>query len=198
MLKKIKELLTFAPTVDFVDFEDGLLVVKSQKALRTNNNVIKLRTSSGLVMAHVMVESFDTTNEVYRLKLFEHEKILGSLDIERRESPRLPKVVRVTSPQFPGYAGTTEDISVTGARVQTTGPLQLVHDIELKMELDDPDIPPLNLYADVCWSAMKYDGSYHSGLRFSGLHKETIKTIDRYIADRIALETKLHKLEVKD
>ena len=198
MLKKLKEMLTFAPTVEYVDFEDGLLAVRSSKALKTNNTVIKLKASYGTVVAHVLVESYDQTNGLYRLKLFEHDVILDSLEIERREGPRLPKVVRVSSQAFPGYSGTTEDISVTGTRINTSGPLELSHDIEIKMELDDPDIPPIRLFADVAWTAVKYDGSYHSGLRYSGLDRETGKVIQRYIEARLAIEKKLHTLEKVD
>lgn len=198
MIKKLKEMLTIAPTVEYVDFEDGLLAVRSSKALKTNNTVVKLKASYGTVVAHVLVESYDQAKGLYRLKLFEHDVILDSLEIERRDGPRLPKVVRVNSQAFPGYSGTTEDISVTGARINTSGPLDLSHDIEIKMELDDPDIPPIKLFADVAWTAMKYEGSYHSGLRFSGLDRETGKVIQRYIEARLAIEKKLHTLEKVD
>lgn len=195
MLEKLKSILSFSPTVDFVDYEDGLLAVKAQKPLRANCTSIKLRTSYGTVAAHVLVESYDSNNDVYRLKLFEHETILNAIGEERREHPRLPKVMRVTSLHFPGYAGTTEDISITGARVATTAALELDYDVELKIELDDPDLPDLSLIADVCWTAMKYDGSFHSGLRFQALTFEVGKRIEKYIEQRLEIEKKLHSLD---
>ena len=98
MLQKLKNMLTIAPTVDFVGFEDGLLIVRSKKALKTDNTTIKLKTHLGTVVAHVLVESYDTESQVYRLTLFEQESILEPLEKDRRECPRLLKVLRV--PRF--------------------------------------------------------------------------------------------------
>ena len=87
MLNKLKTALSFAPTVEFVDYEDGLLAVKSKKALTIKNTSVKLKTSYGTILALVLVESYDATNEVYRLKLLEHDTVLDQLDIDRREHP---------------------------------------------------------------------------------------------------------------
>ena len=139
MLQKLKNMLTIAPTVDFVGFEDGLLIVRSKKALKTNNTTIKLKTHLGTVVAHVLVESYDTESQVYRLTLFEHESILEPLDNDRRECPRLLKVLRVTSHAFAGYSANTEDISTGGIRVRTSGPLETKQVIDFQMERRPPD-----------------------------------------------------------
>ena len=195
MLNKLKTALSFAPTVEFVDYEDGLLTVKCKKALSFKNTSVKLKTSYGTILALVLVESYDASQEVYRLKLLEHDTVLDKLDIDRREHPRLPKVVRVTSQYFPGFAGTTEDISLSGVRVETTGPLEVGPDITLSIELDDPQLPPLRVSADVAWTGQKVDGKFQSGLRFVYLENELQRTIRRYIDSRLALEKKLHTLE---
>lgn len=198
MLGKLKTMFSLAPVVEFVDYEDGLLSVRSSKALSFENTSVKFKTSFGTILAYVLVESFDFENQVYRLKPLEHEKILDALEVERRESPRLPKVLRASSPSFPGFTGTTEDISLEGARVVTSGPLEITHDIELKIDLDEQGLPSLQMYADVAWTAKKFDGSYHSGLRFQGLTQEAKRMITRYISVRLAMEKKLHTLENVD
>ena len=198
MLKKLKTALSLAPHVEFVEFEDGLLAVRSKKVLKFETTSVKLKTSQGTILATVLVESYDPTNDLYRLKLLDREIVLDSLNIERREHPRLPKVLRVTSKQFPGFSGTTEDVSLTGARVVTTGLLEIAHDIQMTIELDDAQIPPLTFYADVAWSAQKFDRSFQSGLRFQALDHDTGILIKRYIVNRLALEKKLHTLEDVD
>lgn len=198
MLSKLKSIFFLAPTVEFVAFEDGLLALKPNRRLNFDTRTVKLKTSSGIILAHVLVESYDEQNEVFRVKVLGQETLLDALDDERRENPRLPKVVRCTSPHFPGFSGTTEDISVSGARVTTSGLLEITHDITLKIELDDPELPPLSTYADVAWSAKKHDETFHSGLRFQGMSKDMHQIIRRYIKARLAIEKKLHTLEEVD
>jgi hypothetical protein len=195
MLKKLKDMFTIAPTVEFVSFEDGLLAVRSKKALKTNNMVIKVRTHLGTVVANVLLESYDKESKVYRLTLYDKEVILNAPEAERRDAPRLNKVLRVTSQSFPGYSANTEDISASGIRVRTSGPLDANTVIDFQMELDDPQIPAFQVRSEVCWTAVRADGSYHSGLRFQHLDPNIERVITRYIKDRINQEKRLHTLE---
>lgn len=194
MLDKIKGLL-FTPDVDYVDYEDGLLVFRVAKKLKPEIARVNLRMSFGKVVAHIVLESFDETSAVYRARLLNYEVVTDLLDSEKRTEVRLPKVVRVTGPSLPGYAGTTEDISVNGMRLATSAPIDGDLDLELKIELDDPEIPPMTVLADVRWTGKRVDAGYHSGLRFLGLTRDQTKTIERYISERIAQERKLHTLE---
>lgn len=193
MLNQLKNL--FTPTVEFVDYADGLLVVRSNKALKTNNTSVKIKTHFGTVVANVLLESYDKENKVYRLTVFDKEVILDSLDAERRDHPRLNKVFRVTSQSFPGFSANTEDISAGGLRVKTSEKLETHQVIEFQLELDDPEIPAFRILGEVCWTAVKADGSYHSGLRFQNLNPRIEQIITRYIKDRINLEKRLHTLE---
>lgn len=198
MLQKLKTMFSLAPTVEYVDYEDGLLSVKASRSLKFDTTSVKFKTSTGTILAYVLVESYDEHNKVFRLKPLECRVTLDALDVERRDNPRLPKVLRAASPHFPGFTGTTEDISVEGARVTTSGPLEIIHDIELKIEPDEQGMQPWSMYADVAWTALKFDGTYQSGLRFQGLDADTKRTISRYITVRIAMEKKLHTLENVD
>lgn len=195
MLDKIKNLLTFVPQVEYVDFEDGLLTFRAEKPLTGNVKTVKLKTSYGVLTAHIAIQSFDDEIRVYRAELLNYEVVLDALAIDRRDSVRLPKVVRVTSGDLPGYAGMTEDISVTGSRVSTSAPLETGEILDLKIELDDPEIPPMTIASQVCWTSRKADNTYHSGLRFQDLDPRKKKTILRYVEDRLAMERKLHMLE---
>jgi hypothetical protein len=194
MLEVIKRLL-FTPEVDYVDYDDGLLVFRARKTLKPETGKVNLRMSFGTVAAFIELQSFEDEAKLYRAKLLNYEIVLDNLSQDRRGDLRLPRVMRVTSPELPGYAGTTEDISLKGARVATTGPLEKDLEISLKIELDDPEIPPMSVLADVRWTARRLDEGYHSGLQFLGLDRNQKRTIERYVSERLAMERKLHTLE---
>lgn len=193
MLQQIKSFL-FTPEADYVDYQDGLLVFRSKK-LKPECNKIKLRMSFGTVAAHVVLQSFEQETGLYRAQLLNYEVVLEHLDDDRRSDVRLPRVFRVTSPDIPGYKGTTEDISVQGVRLTTEGALERELEISLKIELDDPHIPPMSFLADVKWTAKRLDAGFHSGLRFVGLERAQVRTLERYIEERLAAERRLHTLE---
>ncbi len=198
MINKLKTLLSLAPKVDFVGFEDGLLVVRGNGKLKFHTTSVKVRSVEGTALAAVLVESYDQQQEVFRLRLLEPEKVPKKLIEQRTSSHRLPKILRTSSPHYPGFTATTEDLSVDGVRVNTKTPLELAYDIRVTIELDDPDLPAIQTFADVVWTGQKFDGSYHSGLRFQGLEQETKSTVKRYINTRLATEKRLHTLEDVD
>lgn len=197
MLTKLKAALSFAPTVDYVDCEDGLVTVRSKKALSFEAGSVKLRTSQGTMMVAVDVESFDATENVYRLKV-KDGSFTQKIGIERREDFRLTKVLRATSQYFPKFSATTEDISVSGLRLTTHGGLEREVEIPMTLELDDSRIPPLTVHAVVAWTGEKADGSFQSGLKFTAMHPETERLIKQYIKSRQATKKRLHTLEEVD
>lgn len=194
MLDKLKGML-FTPDVDYVDYDDGLLLFHSKRKLKPETSKVNLRMSFGKVAAYVILESYDEPLKVYRAKLLNYEVVTDHLEHEQRTDVRLPKVFRVTSADLPGYAATTEDISLRGVRLTTTAPLERDLDFDLKIELDDPEIPPMTLPVIVRWTATRVDQGFHSGLRFTSLTRQQEKTIERYIDERLAQERKLHTLE---
>ncbi len=194
MLDKLKGLL-FTPDADFVDYNDGLVLFRTGRKLKAETARVNLRMSYGKVVAHIILESFDESMNVYRARLLNYEVVTDHLGQEKRSEVRLPKVFRVTSSDLPGYAATTEDISLSGVRLTTTAPLERDLDLDLKIELDDPEIPPMVLPAIVKWTATRVDQGFHSGLKFTGLTRQQERIIERYISERIAQERKLHTLE---
>lgn len=194
MLEQIKALL-FTPEVDYVDFQDGLLVFRTAKKLKPECGKVKLRLSFGTVAAHIILQSLEEEASLYRAKLLNYEVVLDNLDNERRTEVRLPRRFRVSSSDLPGYTGTTEDLSISGARIATTGPLEKDLEISVTIDLDDPEMPPLKVLADVKWTARRIDEGYHSGLKFLGLDRQQLKTLDRYIIERLAAEKRLHTLQ---
>lgn len=198
MLAKLKTALSLAPTVEYLDYEDGLLAVRSKKVLKTDITTVKLKTSFGKVLARIKVDSYDAEHKVYRLKVLEQLRVPAGLRIERRRHERLAKVVRVTSQSFPGFTGMTEDISVSGLRVNIRGALESGKEIAVTLELDDERIEPIFLRTHVAWCAQKADGRYQAGLKITGIHPAAEQQIASYIKTRLAIEKKLHTLEEID
>lgn len=194
MLKRIMAQI-FTPEVDYLDFQDGLLVFRSARALQPETGKVKLRMSFGTVAAYIVLLSVEDETRTYRAQLLNYEVVLDNLPHERRADLRLPRVFRVSSPDFPGYAGTTEDISLHGARVATSAPLEKDLEISLTLELDEPELPPMSLLADVMWTARRLTEGYHSGLKFLGLDRSQRKILERFIDERLAAEKRLHTLE---
>lgn len=190
VLNKLKDKIP--PVVDFVDFEDGLLTVRSRRELTSKNTIIRLKASFGTLMAAVKLESYDEKGQVYRLTMLEHELVLSKLEDDRRMGVRLPRVLKVESQALPERYGFTEDISATGVRLASSEVLSVGQIIDLKMELGDLK---LEIEAEVCWSARKLDESYHSGLRFHGLTKAQAHNIECFVSDHLKLEQKLKELE---
>lgn len=198
MLAKIRSALTFAPRVEFLNYEDGLLTVRCKKALSFAQTSVKFDTARGTVVAQVLVESYDAANDVYRVRVLGSESTTNQVAVERRESVRLPKVLRVTSQYIPGFTGVTEDISLTGIRIVTRGPLPVNREIPLILELDDSQAPAMTLKVFVAWTAEKGDGTHQSGLRYVDISEGNLSLISQYVKSRMAIEKRLHTLENVD
>lgn len=196
MLTKLKKLLFSnlgsSARVELVDYEDGLLSFNSECLLPLERTTVNIKTSFGRVLAEVEVESYDNIHKVYRAKILNKEETLDALRVERRGQIRLNKVMRVSSRDLPGFTATTEDISVSGARISTKKPLEKGVAMEIKIDLDDASLPPLRMEARVRWAAHKADGSCHSGLEFIDPTELQLKTIQRFIDTRLEIERRLH------
>ena len=185
----------FTPSVDFVDYADGLLAFKARKKLKPETQKVILRMSFGTVTAHVELKAFDEASKIYRARLLNYEVVQDALDDDRRGEVRLPGVMRVTSADLPGYSGTTEDLSVGGTRIATSGALEQGRTITIKIELDDPELPDVVVNCEVRWSGRQVnDDGYQSGLRFLNLDRKYHRIIERYVDERLAAERRLHTL----
>lgn len=191
LLSKFKDRIPYAPRVDFVRFEDGLLVVRCARALTSKDTLVKLRATFGAIVAQVEVESYDNRDGVYRLSVLDHELLMAQMTPERREATRLPRALKLRSSQFHSEPLTTEDISETGARLLVPELLEPGTVLALGLELGDLK---LQLEAEVAWSAVKMDGSFHSGVRFLNLTLAQLYNIRCYVEDHLKREQELKTL----
>ena len=154
------------PTVQLLDFADGLLVFRSQDMIPISTVTVATVTDRGPTEATLSVVSYDSRNQVYRAHVEFADQDLKRMIRERRREVRKPRCLRVASQQLPGYFCTTEDISTGGARLLTSHALTEGTTLELQLDLDDANFPPLKVTGVIRWSARRADGKCHSGVQF--------------------------------
>jgi hypothetical protein len=149
-------------------------------------------TASGAITARLEVFSYDEAHRVYRAQLENCPETLAMMQLPVRSVQRLPLAVRVSSRQLPQYFALTEDLSVAGVRLRTTSSLREGTLLEMSLDLDDPAMPVLQVSGEVCWSAMKGDGSYHSGVQFRGIDGSCLRALERYLGERLESQRSVH------
>ena len=116
------------------------------------------------------------------------ELIDGALDpasptpgYQWRETSRTPLGVRVRSPQLPDFSALTEDLSLEGAQLQTTGPVQVGDEIDFYIDLDN-GFPTVAGTARVCWSRLTQP--WRAGLAFQEFDPESQSNLKNYLSQR--------------
>lgn len=180
------------PVIQPLEFSDGLLAFRCDRSLPFERLTVASLTSAGSVVARLEVCSYDNSQRVYRGQLENCQETLSLMQLPARIGPRLPLAVRVSSRQLPQYFALTEDLSLYGLRLSTADPLAAGAGLEMDLDLDDPGLPTLTVSGEVCWSAMRADGSYHSGVRFSGLGGAAQRALDSYIERRLESQRLVH------
>ncbi len=89
---------------------------------------------------------------------------LGALE-ERRIAPRRRATLTVRSPDLPGFRATTLDVSNSGLRLATAGPLEV--GVRVRMEIDgrEPSQRATDLSGVTVWSCRRPDDGYQVGIR---------------------------------
>ena len=184
MLKALKRLLgkkEETPLVELTGFRHGLITFRSEEPLSLKALTVKTTTPEGSFRTNVDIQSYDPGSGEYLAKVKPTDKTLESLDIDLSKIASVHRVLKVSSPSLPHYVGLTEELSPHGLRLSTTERLNVGEEIDLKIELDVPNLGKLKATAEVEWSAYKSDDTCHSGLRFRNMGTDQIGKLARYI-----------------
>jgi hypothetical protein len=187
-----KFLLHSLPLIEPVEFSDGLLAFRCDRRLPFAPMTVASLTSSGSVKTRLEVCSYDVGLRLYRAQLVDGGETLQKLKLPARGAVRLAQAVRVSSRQIPKYFALTEDLSVGGVRLATAQMLPIGAALEMSLDLDDPSLPSIRVNGEVRWSAIKADGSYHSGVSFVGIDRGQHRILERYIESRLAKHRSVH------
>lgn len=190
--EKLKELFqgnSGPPVViEPVSYKDGLLLFKSEQPLKLVRSRLAAPSKLGYFEVKVDILSLDEEGGFYRGKIIENETFsLDAMKMERRKEFRLDAKIVVSSSEVHGHKAVTEDISLNGARILTTGPLNKGDYIGLKFHFNDPAVGDLPLRAEVMWCSPTRKGKHHAGMRFLMMEKPDREKIKRYIQNQVAL-----------
>jgi hypothetical protein len=183
-----------SPVIEPVEFRDGLLAFRCQRRLPFQALTVAAPTPAGPVKTEILVCSYDPTQQVYRAQLPQVAvgDTLQRLHIESRGTRRLTQALRVSSRQIPKFFALTEDISVGGLRLATEDIMRAGSILEMSLDLDDPAVPTMIVRGEVVWSALKGDGTFHSGIRFLDLERLAARRLERYIESRLETQRIVH------
>lgn len=129
------------------------------------------------------------------------ELLAGSLEPEWptpgyhwRQAPRFTLGLRVRSPQLPEFAAMTEDVSLEGLQLSTTGHVPVGEEIEVHLDLDQ-GFPAVTALARVCWS--KLTQPWKAGLAFTEMDVTNQNALRAYLSQRYS-ESVLPGLAVEE
>ncbi|MEW6279808.1 MAG: PilZ domain-containing protein [Candidatus Eremiobacterota bacterium] len=160
----------FAPRVEILEVREDRLTFRSSRSLSVGKaQIVKLGTRS----IRVMVES---VRPLERGGYACIGQVQGDVDLPSpaqavedaflRKAERRDCVMRVLSPDLPGYRAVTVDFSHGGIQVETEGPLSTGAVLDLTMEFDREGVPAIRCQARVAWSSPRARNRYRAGLQF--------------------------------
>lgn len=195
MKKLLSSLVGSCPVIEPIEYCDGLLAFRCDRSLPFEALTVTSLTKGGSIATEIRVCSYDVDHRIYRAQLADCSQTLARMQMPSRGTRRLNQTVRVSSRQIPKFFALTEDVSVGGLRLSTAGPLTVGSQLDMSLDLDDPNIATIRVIGEVRWSAMKGDGSYHSGVRFEGIDTTQHRILERYIESRLATQRTVHGAE---
>lgn len=166
------ELLTFEP-------EDRSILFSSEAKLAEGEHKVKARVVDHTLSCRVLLETSEA--ELHYGKLLSPEEAVEPLslllprpktNVDQRAHPRQDRILRVSSPDLPGYQATTMDLSLSGAKLKTDAPLEVDRIIELHLEFDDTALAKVKTDATVRWSRQT-QGHWLVGVEFLDIARDT-------------------------
>ncbi len=169
-----------------MEFIDGLLRFKTNDSISLSRRTVIAEGPEGPMHFILDVVSYDGHHKVYLAEVPEaSEAYLETLGLDLARTTRIRSVLKVQSPQLPEYSGLTEELSVTGIRLNTKSLLKPRKTYELTLRIEGQVKKSLKLETVVAWSAHKGDGTCHAGLRYKNINPDTFAEIARFIKAKV-------------
>ncbi len=80
----------------------------------------------------------------------------------------------------------SSDISASGLRLMTPGPLQAGSVLDLEIRLLDEENPPIHAQGEVVWQSKISDTSYETGAVIMGMEEEDKKRFMGFVFDQMS------------
>lgn len=160
--------------VDILDADLPYVKLKPQRKLSRSSQAVMTRLGDKTYKLRVRAVRRDDdgatwaellADEALQSKIDEHVNRRNS---DRRRARRDRVSMTVRSPDLPNFRGQTYDLSRSGLRVVTDGPVEV--GLRVRLELDDRTLererPARSVCAVTVWSTRLPNADYHLGLRF--------------------------------
>ncbi|MEW6281569.1 MAG: PilZ domain-containing protein [Candidatus Eremiobacterota bacterium] len=185
MFDFIKKMTSRVVDIVAVEFSDGVLRFRpadASKPLKTGDLDISTTLPDETVLkARISVITFETEAGVYAAEVLEPPEARELFArfytppppepevpawTEKRSIPRLGKVCGVLCRLFPGFRGTTHDMTVEGVRLVSDGPLEAGQSVQFQLDLDDARLDAIPITAEVKWCLPGEKGKHFIGVQF--------------------------------
>lgn len=99
---------------------------------------------------------------------------------DKRSAPRIDRIVRVCSAHIPHFQAVTTDLSLTGMKLKTEGPMEPDSYFECQIEFDDHTMNRLDFTAQVRW-CRQVQAHWEVGVQFVDTPKPTMSRLAYFI-----------------
>jgi PilZ domain len=174
------EIVTFNP-------DDSSILFQSEKPLKVGDHNAKAKVGDLTLKCKVRLESTEADLH-YGTFLSPGEALepLGQLlprpkvFSEQRAHERIDRVIRISSAAIPDFQATTLDLSLSGAKVKTNGPMKANDFFECTVEFDDYTMARLNLIGQVRW-CREVGETWQVGVEFVEMQRDTRSRLAYFI-----------------
>ena len=174
------EIVTFDPT-------DQAILFKAEKNLDPGEHQVHAQVADQTLKCKVLVESVEA--ELHYGKFLAPANAFEPLSIllpkpkgteEQRAAPRIERIVRVCSAHIPEFQAVTIDLSLSGMKLHTAGPMEPETFFECEIEFDDHTMTRLSFSAQVRWSR-QVEQHWEVGIQFVDTPKSTMSRLAYFI-----------------
>lgn len=202
MFEFIKKLTSKVVDIVPLEYGDDILQfhpVDNSKPLKPGELDASFTLPDGAVLkARLSVLSFDAEKGHYLASVLDPPEARETLGkhypppppeeeepswVEKRTIPRLEKVFGVLSRAFPGFKGTTHDVTVEGARLVADGPVEAGTVLKFTLDLDDARLEPIPITADVIWTLPKNQRQHFIGVKFTEIGEKDLTILTAFIKE---------------
>ena len=174
------EIVTFDPT-------DRAILFKASKHLKKGEHQVQAQVADQTLKCTVSVESVEA--DLHFGHFVGPENAVEPLSVllprpkvseDKRSAPRIDRIVRVCSAHIPEFQAVTIDLSLSGMKLKTAGPMEPQTYFECEIEFDDHTMTRLSFSAQVRWSR-QVEEHWEVGVQFIETPKSTMSRLAYFI-----------------
>ena len=178
--KSAVEIVTFDPS-------DHSILFRSKKLMAPGDYQVEATVADQKLKCKIRMES--TEAELYFGTFLEPEEAFEPLSVllprpkvveEQRSFERIDRVVRVCSAHIPHFQAVTLDLSLSGMKLNTEGPMTVDEEFECEIEFDDHTMSRLSFTGLVRW-CREIEGRWQVGVQFVDVPKPTQSRLAYFI-----------------